>query len=184
MKSKYVFFAGLSLFVLGLIIAVAGAYDFGKTCGVFGGVMMLLGFPIAGIVEMCVRYRELEEKRKAKLAKIKAEQAENRAHQEERRKELQQKEIERQKKKQIVEVKYLGAGATTQKRGGLGGAVVGGFIAGPLGAVVGASIPKNAEGLQRFAVKYGDGRVVIKEVHPNSWEYKELMKYVKWEKIT
>ena len=83
----------------------------------------------------------------------------------------------------IVEVKYLGAGGMTQKRGGLGGALLGGFFAGPLGAVVGAAIPKNGEEKHRFAVKYADGRVKIKELHPNSWEYKELMKYVKWEEL-
>lgn len=89
----------------------------------------------------------------------------------------------RRKRTDIVEVKYLGVGGTSQKRGGLGGALLGGFFAGPLGAVVGAAIPKNAEGLQRFAVKYADGRVKIKELHPNSWEYKELMKYVSWDDI-
>ena len=37
--------------------------------------------------------------------------------------------------------------------------------------------------LQRFAIKYADGHIVIKEVHPDTWEYKRLMKYVKWEDI-
>ena len=37
--------------------------------------------------------------------------------------------------------------------------------------------------LQRFAIKYADGHIVIKEVHPDTWEYKKLMKYVKWEDI-
>ena len=183
MKSKYVFFLGLGLFVLGLIIGIVGPEEFGITVATIGGMIMLPGFLISLIIEMCICHQELEEKRKAKLKKIKAEQAENRVRQEELQKERKQKENERQKKNQIVEVKYLGSGATTQKRGGLGGAVVGGMVAGPLGAVVGASIPKNAEGLQRFAVKYGNGRIEIKEVHPNSWEYKELMKYVKWDEI-
>lgn len=89
----------------------------------------------------------------------------------------------RKKRTEIVEVKYLGSGMTRQKRGGLGGALLGGFFGGPLGAVVGAAIPKNAEDLQRFAVKYGDGRVVIREVHRNSLEYKKLMERVKWEEI-
>lgn len=145
--------------------------------------LLVLSVPVLGIVYMCVNYRKLEENRKAKLAKIKVEQAENRARQEEFRKEQEAKAAERRKKYQIVEVKYLGAGGMTQKRGGLGGAMLGGFFAGPLGAVVGAAIPKNGEEKQRFAVKYGDGRVEIKELHPNSWEYKELMKYVKWEDL-
>jgi hypothetical protein len=81
-------------------------------------------------------------------------------------------------------VKLLDGGSTTYKRGGLGGAVVGGLIGGLPGAVVGAAMP-SADGTQKqkFAVKYSDGRVVIKELHPNEWEYKELMKYVKWEDI-
>lgn len=89
----------------------------------------------------------------------------------------------RKKRTDIVEVKYLGTGATTQKRGGLGGFLLGGLFAGPIGAVVGAAIPENGDALQRFAVKYANGRVVIKDLHPNSWEYEELVKYVKWEDL-
>ena len=86
--------------------------------------------------------------------------------------------------KVIVEVKLLDGGSTTYKRGGLGGAVVGGLIGGLPGAVVGAAMPgTDGTQKQKFAVKYSDGRVVIKELHPNEWEYKELMKYVKWENI-
>jgi len=183
MKSKYVFFGGLTLFALGLLIDIAGGYAFGESIGMIGGVVMLLGFPIAGIIEMIIRYPELEEKRKAKRAKILIQREENRTKQAEHKKQWQQKEVERQKKNRIVDVKYLGSGAATQKRGGLGGAVLGGMVAGPLGAVIGASSTKNAESLHRFAVKYGDGRVEIKELHSNSWEYKELMKNVKWEDI-
>ena len=183
MKSKYVFFVGLGLLALGLLIDIAGGYAFGETIGMCGGIVMLLGFPIAGIIEMIIRYPELEEKRKAKRAKISEQQKEDRVKQAELKKQWQQKEIERQKKNHIVGVKYLGSGATAQEKGGLGGAVLGGMVAGPLGAVIGASSTKNVESLHRFAVKYGDGRLEIKELHPNSWEYKELMKYVKWEDI-
>ena len=84
--------------------------------------------------------------------------------------------------KVIVEVKLLDGGSVDFKRGGLGGAMVGGLVAGPLGAMVGATAHKGrGTQLQKFAVKYSDGHVVIKECHPNSWEYKDLMKYVKWE---
>ena len=141
---------------------------------------VVVGIPVGLIVYVLVNYRELEEKRKARLAKIREE---NRVRQEEHRKEWQSKEIERQKKYQIVEVKYLGLGKTTQKRGGLGGFLLGGFFGGPIGAVVGAMIPENGDALQRFAVKYADGRVVIKDLHPNSWEYKKLVKLVKWEDL-
>ena len=84
----------------------------------------------------------------------------------------------------IVEVKYLGSGFTEQKRGGLGGAVMGGLVAGPLGAVVGAATPKNSRKQKhRFAVKYSDGSVNIREASPGSAEYKKLMAYVKWDEI-
>jgi hypothetical protein len=86
--------------------------------------------------------------------------------------------------KVIVEVKMLGGGSTAYKHRGVGGAVVGGLIGGVPGAIVGAALPStDGTQKQKFAVKYSDGKVVIKELHPNSWEYKELMKYVKWEDI-
>jgi len=86
--------------------------------------------------------------------------------------------------RKIVEVKMLGAGSTEYKRSGVGGAIVGGMVAGPLGAMVGgtASSGKGKQ-KQRFAVKYSDGSVEIKEVHVNSREYRELMKFVSWEDI-
>jgi hypothetical protein len=40
-----------------------------------------------------------------------------------------------------------------------------------------------AQQLQKFAIKYADGHIVIKEVHPDTLEYKKLMKYVSWEDI-
>ena len=86
--------------------------------------------------------------------------------------------------KTIVEVKLLEGGSTSYKRSGVGGAVIGGLVGGVPGAVIGAAIPStDGTQKQKFAVKYSDGSVVIKELHPNSWEYKELMKYVKWEDV-
>ena len=83
--------------------------------------------------------------------------------------------------KKIVEVKLLGAGSTDYRS--FGGAVVGGMVAGPLGAVIGGAHGGKGKQRQRFAVKYEDGSVVIKEVRVNSQEYNELMKYVSWEDI-
>ena len=40
-----------------------------------------------------------------------------------------------------------------------------------------------AQQLQKFAIKYSDGHIEIKEVHPDTGEYKKLMKYVNWEDI-
>lgn len=83
--------------------------------------------------------------------------------------------------REIVEVKLLGAGSTDYRS--FGGAVVGGMVAGPLGAVIGGAHGGKGKQRQRFAVKYSDGSVVIKEVRVNSLEYKELMKYVSWEDV-
>lgn len=83
--------------------------------------------------------------------------------------------------RKIVEVKLLGAGSTDYRS--VGGAVVGGMVAGPLGAVIGGAHGGKGKQRQRFAVKYDDGSVVIKEVRVNSREYNELMKYVSWEDV-
>lgn len=141
---------------------------------------IILLIPVVIIVYAIVNYRQLEEKRKARLTKNKEIRAQR---QEETKMGQLARELERKRKTTIVEVKYLGTGAVTQKRGGLGGAMLGGFFAGPIGAVVGAVLPKNVEGLHRFAVRYANGRVEIKELHPNSWEYKKLIKMVKWEEL-
>lgn len=60
---------------------------------------------------------------------------------------------------QIVEVKMLPGGSTVFRMG-----------------IV-------AQQLQKFAIKYADGRIVIKEVHPDTLEYKKLMKYISWDEI-
>ena len=83
--------------------------------------------------------------------------------------------------RKIVEVKLLGSGSTDYRS--FGGAVVGGMVAGPLGAVIGGAHGGKGKQRQRFAVKYDDGSVVIREVRAGSYEYNELMKYVSWEDV-
>lgn len=84
----------------------------------------------------------------------------------------------------IAEVKLLSGGSTEFKRGGLKGALIGGFFGGGIGAAVGA-VTRNGKAVdkQRFAVKYQDGHVEIKECDVGSQKYKTLMGYVKWEDI-
>lgn len=175
MKSKYVLIADGLMFFLGLIAAVCGSTNFGA--GLLGfSVIILPIILIIFLVECCVVHRKKRPVDEAKEARRKAQQ-------ERYEREAEARRLAKQRAKTIVEVKMLGTGATSQKRGGLGGALLGGFVAGPVGAVVGATIPTNGEQKVRFAVKYGDGRVEVKELHPNSWEYKELMKHVKWEDL-
>lgn len=83
--------------------------------------------------------------------------------------------------RKIIEVKLLGAGSTDYRS--FGGAVVGGMVAGPIGAVIGGAHGGKGKQRQRFAVKYDDGSVVIREVRVGSSEYNNLIKYVNWEDI-
>lgn len=193
MKSKYVFVTGLILLIIGLAVCVNGystdetLYEFGTSVTTFGSMVMIPGFLLALILELIIRYHELEEKRKSRLAEMKEKQAINRAKFEESISELKEEFSKitqtRKPKEQIVEVKYLGTGAIIEKNGTLGGTLLGGLIAGPLGAAIGATSPHSEEALHRFAIKYGDGKIEIKDLHPNSPEFKKLLKFVKWEDI-
>lgn len=87
----------------------------------------------------------------------------------ESRKSPEQKQKEEEKRAQIreqiasgnriVEVKQLSGGSTVFRMGIVG------------------------QQLQKFAIKYADGHIVIKEVHPGTGEYKKLMKYINWDDI-
>ena len=85
--------------------------------------------------------------------------------------------------KVILEVKFLGNGATLLKRGGLGDYLWGDFVAGPVGGVIAASAVKSEKQLLCFAVLYSDKHIEIEQVLPNSKRFNELMQYVKWEEI-
>lgn len=171
MKSKYVLIADGLMFFAGLIAAVCGSTNFGA--GLLGfSVIILPIILIIFLVECCVVHRKKRPVDEAKEAARKAKEEE-----------LWRKREEMKYARSIVEVKLLGGGSVKQKRAGAGGFLLGGFLFGLPGAVAGSFIPDGTERLQRFAVRYGDGRVEVKELHPNSWEYKELMKHVKWEDL-
>ena len=75
----------------------------------------------------------------------------------------------------IVEVKYLGAIQTDSKRGGLGGALLGGILYGPLGVPIGGLTPKGTKTLCRFAVRYDNGDMRIQDCYEGSVQYNELL---------
>lgn len=82
--------------------------------------------------------------------------------------------------RKIVEVTPLGITDTQFKHGELGGALFGGFIGGIPGAIIGAVLPSGkGVPVESFAVRYGNGKVVIRECMQGSSEYKALMRYVR-----
>ena len=86
---------------------------------------------------------------------------------------------QRRVSEKIVEVKRLGITNAEFKRGGLKGALFGGFIGGVPGAIIGSVLPwGKSVPVESFAVKYGDGKVVIRQCMQRSSEYKALMKRV------
>lgn len=84
---------------------------------------------------------------------------------------------------EIVEVKYMGPVSTEVKRGGFMGALVGNFLLGDLGLVVGGLAPRGSKTLYRFAVKYDNGKVKIEDCYNNDGRYQELMRFVNWDDL-
>jgi hypothetical protein len=162
------------LFVGGCTLGVAGV-DAGSSVMV-SSVLALFALPFVGLIENSIDRKRHPEKYAEKKRKREAElQAYEKAQKE--------KDDRRRQEQTIVEVKMIGGGSSVHKRYGLGGAVVGGLLFNIPGAIVGAMIPKGSEQLQRFIVKYGDGHIETKDVHPNSREYKQLIKHVKLEDL-
>lgn len=162
----------MAVLLVGSIIMYAATKN-DNWLGVLGlSVCAVPALPVVALADYGKYRKKHPEKYAAKEAARKA-----------REDELWQKRQEMKYAKSIVEVKLMGGGSVKQKRAGAGGFLLGGFLFGLPGAVAGSFIPDGTERLQRFAVRYGDGRVEVKECHPNSWEYKELMKHVKWEDL-
>lgn len=168
MKVTKIFCSGVAVLFFGSIIMYAATKN-DNWLGVLGlAAIMVPVIPIVVLADYGAWYRKKHPK-----------EAERRAKAEEQ----WQKREAMKYARSIVEVKLLGGGSVKQKRAGVGGFALGGFLFGLPGAIVGSFIPDGTEQRQRFAVRYGDGRVEVKELHPNSWEYKELMKHVKWEDL-
>lgn len=129
----------------------------------WGLVVFLWGVLIIGTIALLVREARKTPEQKA------------------RDKEMAQKRYEEERlSRKIVEVTPLGVSGTQFRCGGLGGALFGGFIGGVPGAVVGAMLPSGkGVPVESFAVKYGNGKIVIRECMQGSSEYKALIKYVK-----
>lgn len=91
--------------------------------------------------------------------------------------ERERKNMERIRDNTPVAAVVVTAQDKTRTSSGLGSAVVGGMIAGPVGAIVGASAGKKTEITGQkvtFSVKYQSGRTGIETVDVNSKRFKQL----------
>ena len=90
---------------------------------------------------------------------------------------------ERQKKEarlQISDVTYLGAQSVVTKRGGLRGAIVGDWLFGDIGALLGSAVPLEEKIQHRFIVRYENGEVKTIECFDGTELYEKLIKIAIW----
>lgn len=80
----------------------------------------------------------------------------------------------------VVETKYLGA-VTKDRYGNAGGALWGGLLFGPIGAILGSMQHKGTQVWHQFAVKYDNGTVKIVECLGGSQEHEMLLSFAKWD---
>lgn len=117
-----------------------------------------------------------------RAAEAKAKLAEEAELQKERRAEKTriraQKEATKFRDNNPVAAVVVASQDKTKTSGGLGRAVVGGAIAGPIGAVVGASTGKRKTEVTgqkvTFSVRYESGRTGVETVEVNSKRFKQL----------
>lgn len=78
-----------------------------------------------------------------------------------------------------VNATLIESGTTYKTKGGLGGAIVGGALFGPIGSLIGSASTQTIEPKTvQFLVEYKDGHTVIEDVKVNSLRYKQLIKYM------
>lgn len=82
----------------------------------------------------------------------------------------------------VVETKYLGA-VTKDRYGNAGGALWGGLLFGPIGAILGSTRHKGTQVWHQFAVKYDNGTVKTVECLGGSQEHEMLLSFAKWDEL-
>ena len=83
----------------------------------------------------------------------------------------------------IAEVKYIGPLPSKVTSGGFVGAMIGDFLAGDIGMLVGGLAPRGSKTLYRFAVKYSDGKIIMEDCYKDSSRYVALMRFVNWDDL-
>lgn len=97
--------------------------------------------------------------------------------QESKRNRKSQAKDARIKARTIVRATIISAGSKANTSSAIGRAIIGDFIAGGVGSVVGASTAKQ-DGTTKFLVEYQDGHKAMETVKDNSLRFQELMSYV------
>lgn len=79
----------------------------------------------------------------------------------------------------IVEVEYLGVVGTEVKQGGFMGAMIGSFLGGDLGMVVGGMAPRGIKTRCRFRIRYENGKEKTEDCYEGDGRYDQLMNIIR-----
>lgn len=96
------------------------------------------------------------------------------------KKELEREEFIKEKARKAKIIKgatIIGSDSKSKTSSAIGRAVVGDFVAGGVGSIVGASTAKK-DGMTKFLVEFADGHKSVETVKDNSPRFQELIKYV------
>lgn len=77
----------------------------------------------------------------------------------------------------IVRTSIVGSDSKANASSAVGRAIVGDFIAGGVGSIIGASTAKK-DGMTKFLVEYANGRKTVETVKDNSFRFTELVSYL------